>query len=324
MTEGKIDVNASSEVAEAEGETRGLVDGDGFAEEDPTEAQEQSEEEQRSAFPDDECYPEPAPIIPERVEHRAAVTGGFLHKDPSFPAWLRSQSVARKCKGFGSRMGRCTSVVEGLYVCEECEKLLEFADPDRSFSAAIQSIPERYRWATRTSSKLIDRVWGAGNAVRAVMQEIESESRWIFIYGASQSGKTSLACAAMRDVIQQAMDSANDRGKQGRASMSRFYTSVQLARARALWARSRTSDNEAPEVSLARRCRLLVLDDLGLEHDPRVCIELLHERHSRNLQTIVTTNIVEPEEIQSRYGSPIRERLVRGVCVPLERSTGLQ
>jgi DNA replication protein DnaC len=74
-------------------------------------------------------------------------------------------------------------------------------------------------------------------------------------------------------------------------------------------------EEEPEEVTRAMRASLLVLDDLGAEPLDTVIFEVLDQRYSRGLPTIVTSGLT-PSAIRERYGDAAWRRLSeRGVVL---------
>lgn len=68
------------------------------------------------------------------------------------------------------------------------------------------------------------------------------------------------------------------------------------------------ADGGDAELDRAKRVRLLVIDDLGKEHDPRNRIfRVLDHRHTR-LPTIITSGI-RPEDLDERFGGATVRRM---------------
>lgn len=163
----------------------------------------------------------------------------------------------------------------------------------RRVEQAVQQIPEGRRWATFDAPEL---------AARVVRRKAILESRnavgkhWVLWQGAAGSGKTSLACAAVRLWL------ASD----GPTSLT-FATAYSLARARM---RHALGEGEAPIVERALEAEFIVLDDLG-EGEPAhgsAVAEVIYEREAHDRITWITTWRSEAE-IAKLYGDGIARRV---------------
>jgi hypothetical protein len=89
--------------------------------------------------------------------------------------------------------------------------------------------------------------------------------------------------------------------------------------AEALLAASRLTGNaDAQQRAAFRRCRILVIDDLGLEKDPRHTMQtyldgLVNARYSGDGWLVITTNL-PPPDFRRRYGERIYDRLRQRAC----------
>lgn len=222
---------------------------------------------------------------------------------PSFvvdfePAW-------RECPA-------CKSKVTG-FPCVICERT---ADDQREARTAERKsgprVPEHFAWAyvggisaiAPNGRKFEDCVLrpfdrnGHRVPLDRARDRVVAHRGAVMFTGPSGAGKTTLAAACLRG--------------QGGAM---WVSSIVLDRARA---EHRLGDGDAPLVSKARYCKLLVIDDLGAERvtrGPSTITDLIHERHNASLTTWVTTGLTAPE-IEQRYGAAIERRLMeRGVAL---------
>jgi DNA replication protein DnaC len=168
---------------------------------------------------------------------------------------------------------------------------------------AIYGLPKRYQWASFgvpanlekhiRSTAAIDRAGACRHATRV-----------IFV-GASGTGKTSLAVAALRARY---LDEPHH-------AIARFVSAWQLGIARAL---HKLGDDEPPLVDLAIRWRGVVLiDDLGSpKSDPPMSAipDVLMARHDAELPTWVTTWMTD-SELEARYGSGIARRVLEDAAI---------
>jgi DNA replication protein DnaC len=113
----------------------------------------------------------------------------------------------------------------------------------------------------------------------------------LYIHGSVGVGKTGLAWAAMRRLIEQGLDADFRNVRDLLAGIRRSY-----------------SDPGAPDpLDGLATVSLLVLDDLGAERPTEWALEtiasLIEERYQRELSTIVTTNY-KPSELVKRLTPP--------------------
>lgn len=223
--------------------------------------------------------------------------------------FLAKLSVPQPCTG------GCGATVHGPCICEECATRQAIRKRESIGSAALDSIPPRYRWACRESDLLTARVVGAGANIRRAVDAAES-GKSILLIGESGMGKSSLACACLRLLIDAGRAANATDAERVRAHKARFFDAYSVAKARSQWPMGR---GEAPDVELAIHASVLVLDELGSEqHAVNPVAEVIHEREADERQTIVTTWL-KPSQLEERYGSGIRRRLDNFVFVGLAK-----
>jgi hypothetical protein len=243
----------------------------------------------------------------------------------------------------------CGATVARPGVCSTCGTALDVLAARAEFAAALDSIPESFRWATPGAGAL-------GTAVKPVITPkgtvallgtvIEHMLRalitgtvhtFTIIGPEPDCGKTALACAVMRGIIDAAVESwltyrrthGTDRLAQ-RLPEPRIMTLARGARfiaARDLMQpRDRGPDAPPPAFAAARGATLLVLDELGQELDLRdggahanslsstragVSTEVIAHRWDPGLPTIITTPLL-PAAIERLYGGGIEKRTSKG------------
>lgn len=163
----------------------------------------------------------------------------------------------------------------------------------RARNRALEQIPSARRWAEFGSADLVKRV-----SRRVAVEESRAAARqprvvWL---GPAGSGKTSLACAALREWV--AVDGPRPVA---------FATSYELARARSKHA---LGAGEPEIIDRALDARLLVLDDLG-EGEPAhgsAVAEVIYEREAHDRPTWITS-WRDPSAVARLYGDGIARRV---------------
>jgi DNA replication protein DnaC len=191
-------------------------------------------------------------------------------------------------------------------VCWHCE---ERAREPKRLSAneriLMETIPDRFRWATIDAPELAARVVGGLRRIDEARTATSTAN--LVLSGKAGTGKTSLACAALR---------AWQQTKKRRAV---FVAATELAHARMQHA---LGSGEADLVERCGHADLLLLDDLGAEPSspPRSEIaDVIQRRHNYNLPTWVTTGLITPE-LTTRYGFGITRRILEhATVIRLER-----
>lgn len=163
------------------------------------------------------------------------------------------------------------------------------------------TVPPKYSWASFGSPLLAGRMAEpklVATARAAVAGPTLPSS--IVLLGAAGSGKTSLACAILRFLVE-------EKGLHGR-----FASAFSLAKARQ---EIPLGEGEAKPVQKAMLSKLLLLDELGGELSRNTAVqELVHERHANELVTIYTTGLSQ-SELLDKYGEGIVRRVVEGAVV---------
>lgn len=177
-------------------------------------------------------------------------------------------------------------------------------------------VPRRFWWAQFGAADLGNRVdLEAGKL--ACVRELALAGQNLLLIGPSGTGKTSLACAILREVVQEAASVAARGG-----ALTREHSRVLSRGHRVLYApawrlASASAEHglgtQPPIVDDARRASLLVLDELGSElgrasMHRAVVPELLHERHAEMRQTIICT-FLSKDECVAAYGAGVARRL---------------
>lgn len=214
---------------------------------------------------------------------------------------------------FGTGPFRCTLCGEtlpddmpGPGVCDPCSEKLARQERAERLRPALESIPDRWRWATFNSESVdmmlarLHRISCPEEATASAFRLAEKVAAWnqpyVLIAGPSGYGKTSLACAILRYVMD--LDGPPSPG-------CRFVFAPAIAKA---FRESRFGD--VPEViSLCDRASVLVIDDLGADARYRdILREVIQNREMVGRPTIVTTGLRE-NAVASAYGDGIARRL---------------
>lgn len=137
------------------------------------------------------------------------------------------------------------------------------------------------------------------NYCRQYAQHFSLANPSLYLYGGAGLGKTHLALAIAREVLQKGYDVV--------------YVSAQSA----FDAMEKERYAGGDTLSALENAQLLVLDDLGTEclspYTASCLYSLVNTRVCRRLPTIYTTNIVRDEDLQRRYTEKLVSRLL-GSC----------
>jgi DNA replication protein DnaC len=186
--------------------------------------------------------------------------------------------------------------------CPDCATAVARAE---LLAPALASIPRRFAWASFENPDLVARC--GADVVRTAFHARSAHR--VALLGPSGAGKTSLAVAMLRSVIEAATP------ERAHLASSRWVTAHDLARARAKYP---LGQGEAPLIADALDARVLVIDELGSEVDPSgVVSELLFKRHDNDAPTWITSWL-SPLEIGTKYGGGIARRMLEeGVVLGL-------
>lgn len=177
---------------------------------------------------------------------------------------------------------------------------------EAGLAQAIATIPAKYQWATFDAPELLTRVKSRA-AIEQARAAITAER--VLLVGGAGVGKTSLACAMLRSIIEAGR---RDASEYRRSASARFSGAYWIAKARG---EHRLGDGEAPVIREALRASVLVIDDLGIEQAKNTALsEVIYERHAEEMPTIVTTGFGF-EALAQRYGDGIARRLAEGAKV---------
>lgn len=150
-------------------------------------------------------------------------------------------------------------------------------------------LPERYRKASLEDFH--------GETLALIVNWLSHPTDGLFITGTVGTGKTHLAAAIVRHLIEARTDVTFRR-------CARFYADVRET--------YRTNASEETVLEPLEQTRFLVLDDLGAgslsDHERRFTLELLERRLNKNRPTVMTSNW-SLEDIAQRMDDRIASRL---------------
>lgn len=226
------------------------------------------------------------------------------------PKSVRDQLEADEAAGPHPCTGGCGTMMR--YSTDTCRACARKQSEEQSRLGRIRwlqqsaqdAVPASFAWAELSSELLPKRIGGASTlkkvqAAHSALRDGTATSA-TFV-GQAGSGKTSAACAILRDWILS--------GKSGR-----FVDSFELSRAY----RNASLGSEPPLITACCETKLLVVDDIGIEPPSgrEAIIEVVHRRHSAGSPTIFTTGFNQAA-LQGFYGAGIARRL-------FERSVTIQ
>lgn len=181
----------------------------------------------------------------------------------------------------------CETPLEKWGTCESCKRHMRLG-------ASYSMLPASFAWCTLRSPDLYKRIF----AKKALAQgeKARDEPRVVFT-GPAGSGKTSLACAILRDRFVE-----KDEG-------FLFQPAYLLALARQ---RHKLGEGEPPEIEASLQVDVLLIDDLGMEKPGPTSVNdieiVIYERHLRGQSTWITTWMGR-EKVRERYGDGIARRI---------------
>ncbi len=206
----------------------------------------------------------------------------------------------------GEVVHRCRCGVEvtaRLSLCPNCSKEDVETMREVVFGKALRSLPDMPHAVLGPSlRRSVDVRLMAG-----VQGWSASSGEGLALLGTSGAGKTTLAVALARHRLNVAKTAAEVKI----ASSIRFASALELQLERDRLQLSATDDG--PLMRGALKSALLILDEVGFEHEPRagiapVVFTLMQARYNSGKPTIVTSGLNE-KELATRYGDATKRRM---------------
>ncbi len=162
---------------------------------------------------------------------------------------------------------------------------------------ALATIPVAFEWATFADPVTMSQRVALATALEEARK---CAAKRVLLVGGAGTGKTSLACAMLRRVIEAGNTNAA------------FMRAYSVAKARLEYP---LGQGEAPLIERALRVNVLVLDDVGAEQARNTAIaEIVYERHAQDKTTIITTGFGF-KQLGEMYGDGIRRRMHEGAAI---------
>ena len=175
---------------------------------------------------------------------------------------------------------------------------------------SLSKIPENYKYniALTPQIKDIDAFETLNGFKENILQEVEGGSN-LYIWGKSTGcGKTSWACKIMSHYFRKIAFSSGLENEGLYIYLPVFLDDLRNA--------FDEKDLEFEvELEMVKRCKLLIIDDIGSEKltewvRERI-VSIIHTRVSNGLSTIYTSNL-SPEELKEEMGDRISSRILGG------------
>src|SRR5579859_5276949 len=168
--------------------------------------------------------------------------------------------------------------------CSECTAQRARAERKDSLRRAWATVPQTLAWVAFDAPAFAEWVPDS-DAARRAREALTAPM--VTLTGPMRSGKTTLGCAMLREHIRRGARAGAAPRDVYHAQRARFARSFDLVREREA---TRLGDEHMPLWDVCLRASVLLLDELGEQHDRHGTIyALLHDRHAQGRQTIVTT-----------------------------------
>jgi chromosomal replication initiation ATPase DnaA len=140
---------------------------------------------------------------------------------------------------------------------------------------------------------------------------------WMYIFGPTGSGKTHLAIAVIRYMLESGRMQAD-----GKHRTIKFANVAELLfEIRHTYDSGRFGENEWSHMQKYNNADLLVLDDLGAERTSDWALDVIYRviayRDKNGLVTITTSNF-DPAEIEKIHGAPVASRICQGEIIKID------
>lgn len=211
--------------------------------------------------------------------------------------------------GWPCRGKSCSAVLDRPGICAFCVASAERDEKRARVATQIRrEIPGRFAWAKWGAPLLPQRVRGGIGMVAHAQEKLTGGGR-VTLAGAAGTGRTSLACAWLREQIES-----------GREQRDRFVAAHDLA--------APSHVDGVTRFDLAISADALVIDDLGEElfaapagggvaaQRIEIMSKLIRTRYDRDLDTVITTGR-DAATIARLYGDGIARRVFESTVVRL-------
>ena len=187
-----------------------------------------------------------------------------------------------------------------------CGVCLDRWEREQQFTGALATIPAKWQGIRLSSPELPAYVTGYATHEDTARRFLDVPGP-VILRGPTGAGKTTLACAMGRTLIDRAAEATSTLHDRDRARKLLFTSEMDLAKSAK---EAKSWQGDSPLVARAIRSSVLILDDLGQKPEDRTTIiaEIIEERYRNRLPTWVTTFLTSDEMI-ALYGAGTHRRL---------------